>query len=447
MLIQFVVQNYLSFRDETIFRMTATNDSRHPNHVVNMESQKISLLRSAAIYGANGAGKSNIVYALYFLRDLVINGIRPKDKILLDKFKLSEESNQSPARFEIELLKNEIHYSYGIVLEDTRVCEEWLFSTRPKGREVRLFERITDKEGNTKIEFGPQLIKANGIDFLSFLEKGTRPEQPFITETESRNVKGTHPVLDWFRDSLDILSPSATYSRLPVRISQDRNFTDALGTFLKAAGTGIEAVETKEEPLDFNLLFPEMSEGDRQEILSGLDGKSKFAVMRTKSDLMLITGNREAPKLLKLYTVHRGKQEKKILFAFGEESSGTKRLVHLFPALFEMINKDRIYVIDELDRSMHPLLSKLFLTSFLENASPNSQLIFTTHEESLLDLDIIRRDEVWFIEKDREEVSHCYPLTDFKIRPDLEIRKGYLNGRFGAVPFFGDVTNLGWCEK
>lgn len=447
MLIQLVVKNFLSFRDETVFRMTATNDTRHPDHVLNIESQKISLLRSAAIYGANGAGKTNLVTALAFMKRLLVNGVKPKTNIGLRRFKLDDESERSPAKFEIEILKNGIRYSYGILLDDTRIHEEWLFSTKPDGgREARLFERVTSKDGTSTIEFGPQL-KENGEDFLLFLAKGTRPEQPFISEAESRNVKQIQPVLDWFRDTLSIIRTSTTYRPLAVRLGKDKNFADSLGKFLKAAGTGIEAVEANEEALDFDKHFPGMPQALRDDLLTSLDGKANMIILGPEGpedDFTAISGNRDNPKLLKLHTVHGGNKGERVSFRFAEESSGTKRLIHLFPALFALTQEGKVFVVDELDRSMHPLLSRLFFQTFLETASKSGQLIFTTHEECLLDLDLIRRDEIWFIEKDKTESSHCYPLTDFKIRPDVEIRKGYLNGRFGAIPFFGDIASLGW---
>ncbi|MGK5086834.1 ATP/GTP-binding protein [Bdellovibrionota bacterium FG-2] len=446
MLIQFVVENFLSFRDEAVFRMTATSDAKHLDHVFTVESQKLSLLRSTAIYGANGAGKTNLVVALEFIQGLVTNGIKPKQKIPLRRFKLSDESAQKPSRFEVELLKDETRYSYGIVLDDTTVREEWLFATRPNGREVPYFERATTSDGNTQIKFGSQLKIKYGEDFLTFLAKGTRPEQPFIAEAESRNVKQIQPFIDWFRDSLSIVRTAATYGPLPLRISRDKNFTCALAQFLKAAGTGIETVETNEEDLDFDKHFPEMPITVRQEILADLNEKTSLLLGQSspEDDLTMITGGRENPKLLRIHTVHRGKNGKNVRFAFSEESAGTKRLIHLFPALFSLSQKNQVFIIDELDRSMHPLLSRHFFAAFLENAAKTSQLIITTHEECLLDLDLVRRDEVWFMEKDTEEASHCYPLTDFKVRPDLEIQKGYLNGRFGAIPFFGDVKSLGW---
>jgi AAA15 family ATPase/GTPase len=450
MIIQFVVRNILSFSDEedTVFKMTATKDDRHPNHVVDIQEQGLQVLRTAAVYGANGAGKTNLVKALSFLKRLVTKGIGPKKKIPINRFRLKEQSAKNPAKFVIDFLQNNVHYSYGIVLDDSSVLEEWLYCTKPNGRETKLFERTTDENGEPNIDFGAQLKKESGEDFLEFLAKGTRKEQPFISEAESRNLKQTQPVIDWFREKLAIISVEPIYRPLQVRLHEDKNFADDLGKFLKAAGTGIESVVTKSEELDFKRHLPDMPESTRQEILNDLNGKINVVIggQRLDDEFLVIRGTREKPEILKLQTVHKSTNGESVTFSFSEESSGTKKLMHLFPALISLTQEDKVYVIDELDRSMHPLLSRAFLKTFLQADNKKSQLIFTTHEECLLDLDIIRRDEVWFVQKDENtNASKCYPLTDYKVRPDLEIRKGYLNGRFGAIPFFSDAKQLGWA--
>ncbi|OYZ18937.1 MAG: hypothetical protein B7Y39_12960 [Bdellovibrio sp. 28-41-41] len=445
MLIQFVAKNYLSFSnvDECIFKMTATSDSRHSNHVANVEGHKLNLLRTAAIYGANAAGKTNLVKALYFLRSLLIKGTQPKSKIALNRFKLNSSSRSEPARFEIEILQEDIHYSYGIVLDEERILEEWLFETKPNGRETMLFERASSKNGESKFEFGARL-RESGLDFLSFVAKGTRPEQPFASEAELRNIKQIQPFLNWFRDTLVIIPADSKYKPLEMRIHQDQEFANHLGNFLRAAGTGIESIGSASEDLEFAKHFPGMSDDLKQQILSTLDGKNAVMIDSGKgpssNDLKIITGTIDKPILIKLNTIHKGLDGKEVSFSFKDESSGTQRLIHLFPVLFSLKQSKKVYVVDELERSLHPLLSRLFISTFLDSAVTRNQLIFSTHEECLLDLDLLRRDEIWFMEKGPDQASKCYPLTEFKIRPDLEIRKGYLAGRFGAIPFFGDLS-------
>lgn len=445
MLIQFVARNYLSFSDldECVFNMTATTDSRHINHVSKVEGHKLDLLRAAAMYGANGAGKTNFVKALYFLKSLLIKGIQPKHRIPISRFKLNSSSKSTPARFEVEVLQDGIHYSYGIVLDDERVREEWLFETKNNGRQTMLFERATSMENESKFEFGARL-KESGADFLNFVAKGTRPEQPFVSEAESRNILQIQSFLKWFRETLNIIPADSKYRPLAMRIHRDKEFASHLGIFLKAAGTGIESIGSTSEDLDFSKHFPGMPEDLKQEILTTLDGKNGVMVDSGKgpsaNDLKIITGKIDKPILVRLHTIHKGLDGNEIAFSFKDESSGTQRLIHLFPILFSLKQSKKVYIVDELERSLHPLLSRLFISTFLDSEVTLNQLIFTTHEECLLDLDLLRRDEIWFMQKGPDQASKCYPLTEFKIRPDLEIRKGYLAGRFGAIPFFGDIS-------
>ena len=153
--------------------------------------------------------------------------------------------------------------------------------------------------------------------------------------------------------------------------------------------------------------------------------------------------------LTQLKTSHRHENGDLIDFSMDEESEGTQRLINLIPSLY-ILGKDaeKVIFIDELDRRLHPLLSRSFVESAINCRSRENQLIFTTHDTNLLDLDLLRRDEIWFVEKNKNGVSDCYSLAEFKIRPDLKIEKGYLNARFGAIPFFGNPKDLGWfgCE-
>ena len=451
MLIQFVVKNFLSFRDETIFRMTPTSDSRHSSHICEVPGHKLKYVKTAAIYGANGSGKTNLVEALSFAKRLILDGVKPKQTTSVNRFKLSKATLRQSAQFEFEILYKKHHYSYGIVLDDKVIHEEWLFVTKPKGRETKYFERTTINN-KVKIEFGTQMKNFKKGEFLEFVAEGTRPEQPFLTEAELRNVEPVHDLMEWFRDVLSIIGTSAIYRPLPLRIHKDEVFTKSLGEFLRNSGTGIERVEAEESELNFEKHLPRFPVEMKQELLSDLDGKSSLVINDVSGFadgiLVMITGTTEKPKIIKIHTVHKTKTGE-VRFLLSEESSGTRRIVHLFPFLYGLVasEKDGVYIIDELDRSLHPLLSRLFIEFYLKFSRKKSQLIFSTHEESLLDLELLRRDEIWFIEKDKEQASHCYPLTDFKVRPDLEIRKGYLNGRFGAIPFFNNIDDLGWLAN
>jgi len=233
---------------------------------------------------------------------------------------------------------------------------------------------------------------------------------------------------------------------LELRAKQDKNFNKFLCQLLKIADTGIENVSTDVENLDFKKQFPDMPENLEIQIRDGLnndkgilvsDGEKQYAISKTDDDKLI---------LIKLKMQHKDAHGNFIDFKFEEESEGTQRLVHLAPAFADLLESEKVYLIDELDRRLHPNLSKTLIELYLDLhiKKNNRQLIFVTHESNLLDLDYFRRDEIWFAEKDKNGGSHVVSLSDFKIRSDLDIKNGYLKGRFGAIPFIGDIERLGW---
>lgn len=185
------------------------------------------------------------------------------------------------------------------------------------------------------------------------------------------------------------------------------------------------------------------------EKLAGADDDSVAMIENTRGKRYLLVKSEGGQlSLIQLKTQHRHEDGHLIDFTIEEESEGTQRLINLVPCIFLLKEEtEKVIFLDELDRRLHPLLSRCFVQAAIDCREKSNQLIFTTHDTNLLDLDLLRRDEIWFVEKNQQSVSNLYSLAEFKIRPDLKIEKGYLNGRFGAIPFFGDPQNLGWsCE-
>lgn len=448
MLVQFTVGNYLSFQKDTTFSMRATSDTRHPNHVVaapTSSGKATATLRAAAIYGANAAGKSNLVLAMAFAQKLILEGTRGETSIGVRPFKL--DRNKKPSRFEFMFRHEGTPYSYGFAADSRRVHEEWLFAT-PGKRESRLFERVTHEDGKVEAELGPSLRRAEGGAFLDFVAQGTRPNQLFLTECAERNVEAVKPVMDWFRDVLMPIRAESRYAHLPMQARFNKSFQQFLGDFLRAAGTGIEGLETREIPVDWERHYADMEVADREELerdVMTLEPKEGFIVMDGQGRRsFLVRGASGKACLLVVRTVHHTATGQAIRFRLEDESEGTQRLVHLLPALFMLKRGPKVLVVDELDRRLHTLLARLFLQQALEcgEDDPQGQIIFTTHDTNLLDLDLLRRDEIWFIEKDPGGATHLASLAEWKVRPDLEIEKSYLTGRFGAIPFFGDLSRL-----
>jgi AAA15 family ATPase/GTPase len=450
MLIRFVVENFLSFKGEAVLDMIATKDEEQTNHIFKEEQGKeVPILRVAALYGANASGKSNLVQAIHFAQELITKGTKGDQAIPVVPFRLDKDTLRSPSRFEFTIRYKGDIYTYGFKVSGEQVLEEWLFVTSNK-REVRYFERINTKEGKVKVEFGPSLSGKNKSSkyhgFLVFVVQGTRANQLFLTEAVDRNVEKVKPLMDWFNNVLQVITAESIYSPLEIRAHRDKPFTDFLGNFLRNAGTGIEGITTVNLPLDFDKQLQSTPEKDKQEIRDSLLKGSGVILSTGGKQYGVTLGEDKQPILVGLKTQHRTSDGQIELFDIEDESEGTQRLIHLIPALATSKSSEKVWIIDELDRRLHPLLSRMFVEAYLDcgDAPQRGQMIFTTHDTNLLDSDLLRKDEVWFIEKDSGGASHLYSLAEFKIRQGLKIEKGYLNGRFGAIPFIGDACKLGW---
>ncbi len=457
MLIQFTVKNFLSFKDETTFSMVGLDsDHSHRSHLISSQAAKNQVLvRISAIYGANAAGKSNLIKAISFAQDLITTGTRSGKSIPINTYKLGSQG-KAPSKFEFIFIYKKAQYSYGFKLNSNQILEEWLYVV-PQGKkiEVMYFERVTTEQRETKVKYGASFRgkKKEHEQFLNFIAQGTRPNQLFLTEAEDRNVNTISPIFEWFKNVLTIIPAEAHFNGLEVGVFQDKNFTNFLSNVLKLVGTGIESIATEEVELDFERYLPDIPKDLKEKILQDFDETSgnAFVMISTPGNrrYLLNKSENESLSLILLTTQHLNEEGKLVSFEMSEESEGTQRLINLVPILFMLQEKpEKVIFIDELDRRLHTLLSRQFLDMVLRYSSQdnNSQLIFTTHDTNLLDLDFLRRDEIWFVEKNSSGISSLYSLAEFKIRPDLKIEKGYLNGRFGAIPFFGNPDSLGWNQ-
>ncbi len=445
MLIRFLFENFRSFKEENVLEMLSTNSKDHFSHVIRDEENKsISIVRIAAMYGANASGKSNVVSAMSFAQELIIEGTKGDQIINVIPFRLDKSARTKPSKFEFTFKHLGIIYTYGFVTNSNEILEEWLFAT-PKTVEVKYFERI-NRKGKVKVEFGPSLLRkgkdAKSKQFMNFVAEGTRPNQLFLTEAVDRNVERLKVVTQWFENILTIVQAESHYSSLEIRVQRDKTFTDFLGKFLESVGTGIEGITTEKRPLNFEMDFEGMPENLKQEIKNDLTkGKTLSMHSSDGTQFCVIQDDDKQFALINLKTVHTGIDGTKERFDVEDESDGTQRLMHLIPILYNSKSTDKTYVIDELDRRLHPLLSQQFLRNYLENEEKSkSQLIFTTHDTNLLDAELLRNDEIWFVDKDNYGESKLYSLAEFKLRKGLKIEKGYLSGRFGAIPFISGLN-------
>ncbi|MGE0710017.1 MAG: ATP/GTP-binding protein [Planctomycetota bacterium] len=422
MLLQFTVGNYLSFRDKTTLSMLAAPGGEADGAVLSGPGGRF-VLRVAAIYGANASGKSNLISALQFARNRVVGG-PPAE---LAPFKLDAALGQAPSSFEFELELAGAHYSFGFFLDAESVQAEWLARTTDEGEEVPLYGR-EGQEFRITPELAPDPERQR---FLEFLAKGTSSNQLFLHEAGAREGHELSFLVRWFREGLDLVGHGLGTKGLATRIEQDPALATFLGNFLGEAGTGVSGVVV-DPAADRSLLGGGSPGGE------GILG-------------MLLTVLNADDRRLRL--AHAAKDSAPVPFALSEESDGTRRLLKLAPLIHDLQDEApaRLVVIDELDRSLHTLLSSFFVRAFSRAAQGNhSQLIFTTHDTNLLNLELLRPDSIWFVEKDRAGASHLYSLAEFD-HAQLEalgpaVERGYLQGRFGAVPFLGDPERLGWTK-
>jgi AAA15 family ATPase/GTPase len=438
MLIRFTVENFLSFKERVEFSMIPANQQQLNDHII--KDEDINVLKTAVIYGANAAGKSNLIKAMSFAKQLIIKGTAPNKLIPIKPFKLDKTTLNKPSRFEFEFKHAGKNYAYGFVLNNKWILEEWLYEINPVDEQA-IFERQTLSEEEIIITPGSKL------DFLSEEQKGifkytgnisTRANQLFLTEVSKINTKKLHipALLDtytWFNQILTIIFPDMKYAGLSFEINSEHIIHNNLLNLLQVFDTGILGIETIE--VDFDNEVKDLSQEEKDKIILNLENNQSLLIHAQNNTQYVIFRTDNEIKAFKLMTEHSTQDGLKALFEISEESEGTQRIIDLIPAFIILLESEKVIVIDELERSLHPRLTTTLVELFLTYSKKiKSQLIFSTHESELLNLDKLRTDEIWFIEKNQNQESSVYSLEEFKPNYDNEIQKGYLLGRFGAVP-------------
>jgi AAA15 family ATPase/GTPase len=445
MLIQFVVENFLSFRDKQILSMRAPEPGAARIGAAFEEGKQQTvraggeeILRCAVLYGANASGKSNLVRALDFVRSLILDGTASNTPIARHPFKLDPACSARPSRFELVFVHDDVLYSYGFALDSERIHAEWLYRG-PEGSDELLFRRELDAaSGQYVFEVGDALASEPvRKQFYEFLHQGTRAHQLFLHEAQERNAPELDAPLTWFRHRLLVIYPHESFVGLPAHVADEPAFADFLSSLLARADTGISQVFAEKRIFQSEALW--------KQSVALLDGRD-FVVMPSGS--LVRTREPQEVENIELKTFHTGGNVR-ALFGFDEESEGTQKLMLLAPVLHrDPRSASSVYVFDELDRSFHPLLTRFFLQEFLNanDGDKATQLICTTHDTSLLDVNLLPPSSIWFVEKDREGSSHLYSLDEFDESQIAALRdqteEGYLAGRFGAIPFFGNRQRL-----
>ncbi|MCF6404130.1 ATP-binding protein [Chitinophaga filiformis] len=448
MLIRFAVKNLFSFWEETEFNLLPGRTKRLNHHKYQI-NEEIEVLKLTALYGANGSGKSNLIRSISLLKRMLTKSTIP-NSINAQKFKLSKSAISEPVELSIEFFTNSSIYYYSVAINEGIIIDEYFSSLGPEREDMMIFHRKSDNSKNSISFFDEFESKNENRTLKKIIETDLlKPNQPLfsllntITNDHFIDVKTAYT---WLDEDLTIIYPETKASGLVIEIDSKPHFKDFAVEVMESFNTGISNLKVEIEAIDD--FFGKDNEKEVEDIKSQLKAnpEGKIAVMANKTameDVAIVTHNGEVV-VKRLLFEHLGQKQEKVEFKFAEESDGTRRLLEYLPALNDIANGTPTYIIDEIERSIHPLIVKEIIDKFSKDALTKGQLIFSTHESNLLDQEIFRPDEIWFAEKNVIGATKLYSLSDFKEHSTIDIRKGYLGGRYGAIPFLGNLHDLNW---
>lgn len=451
--------------------MVATDVESHQDHVIAHEgSTEKRILKTSVIYGANASGKSNFVKALDFARDLVIGNLATQrdEQIPTLPFMLDLDFMGEPSRFEFEIKCGSRLFLYGFEVTQKLVVSEWLFEWIADNWEL-WFRRLEESNSwefdsllNAAVEgisIEPHQMPSTEYDtppdsnraFIGYLLAGTRQNQLFLNEAYNRGVKEFEALYDWFLRRLVLVFPDTGDMPIPFPQRIDEDFASKLAELMDIFGVGISGVRLKPIDLEEDTRFPCSLKKALRRAASRTSNTTpgSRSLQLNETTLLFDVDDKNEIKSTEIFVQHKAKQGYTVAFQLGQESDGTRRLFGLAPLILDFLreNNDRVYVVDELERKIHPKLSFLILHMFLKNSGQKpAQLIVTTHETQILDLGLLRTDEIWFAEKDTHGGSSLFSLEEFTPRPSGDVRDEYLQGRFGATPIPLSVSNIGWAD-
>jgi len=442
MLIRFQVKNLYSFEEETEFNLL-TNDSKHlPHHKKHCNG--VDFLRLSAIYGANASGKSNFVRAIGLLQNIVKKG-KIIDEVSDYKFKLSKEALTKPISLAIELLSNSKMYYYTLTFDQKKILNETLVETFKDKEDRIVFERSLTNE-RQEIPFIESEVKNEKERmFLELLSDKLLSKDEllltFLTQKYPNEYADINNVFEWFSDVLIVLNSNFKIRGIAHKFDKHDSIVKFVNTFIPTLSTGIQRIEVQKKEIqgdsdDMKHLKDNIKD-DQEQLFTNTNPD-------TGEEITFVMEENDKIFAKRIFTEHLDKEGHKVFFPFGWESDGTKRLLEYTPLINGVINAEVVFVVDEIERSIHPMMIKELIRKISSDTSAQGQLIFTTHESCLLDQEILRTDEIWFTQKDKGGATHMYSLSDFNISNTANIEDGYLNGRYGGIPFLSNLKELNW---
>lgn len=439
MLIRFSVENFRSFSTKQEFNMISGRYTRHNDRVISGNNQ--DLLTISSIYGENGAGKSNFIKALWFLQKLVIRGSRDRNENIAPvRYKLDDNWLSKPSKFEIEFIIEKKQYLYTMSIINNRIDEEELYIINNEGSRDRIFTRSTDHNNKSRLKIskpGLKVSKEKEDLRRQIYQEELRPNQPFLYEGYNKDMKRLHNPYTWFNEILIIIRPESFFVPQIASLANDSKYQKEVTNLINKLKPGIDNLTI--ERINFDDFFGSEDQDEKEKILKNLTNERIYKVVKDEITYNIYLNKFNKPEVAKLVSEHRGVFGDNIKFEISEESDGTQRFINLMPALIESASTSQVYIIDELERSMHTSLVRQFIKTFISKRCKknNTQLIYTTHNTNLMDLDLLRQDEIWiFTNKDYS--SKIYSLSDYNVRFDKKIQKAYLRGAFGGIPEYSE---------
>lgn len=430
MLIEFKVSNFRSIREEQTFSLVAGNvDKELTSCVIDRELPGLTgvqFLKGAAIYGANASGKSNIIEAIRFVTDFVRRSatkIQPGDPTGAQPFKLDRESPNKPSEFEITFVAEGDRYVFGFSITSTRVVEEYLVAY-PKGVPQRWYQRTFNAAKNTY-----DWTKAStAFKQDKSLQDKTRENSLFLSVGPQFNHAQLTRVFNWFKSGVRFIHLSADAMLHPgftADLVAEPTHHDRILNLLRSADIGVADAQIKETEVSLD----EIKQNIPPAVLARLEKEGKVT----------------SHKAVEIKLTHKADGIDPVALDFeDEESAGTRRFFSLIGPWTDILDNGYTVFVDEIETSLHPILVKELLKLLLcsKNNPKGAQVVFTTHNPILLDGSLMRRDQIWFTEKSPAGATHLYPLTDYQPRKDEALAKGYLAGRYGAIPFMPEGLKL-----
>ena len=427
MLVQFSVKNFMSFKEKQDFSMEAGIGDENPDNIININESNERVLKTTALYGANASGKTNLIkaFSVAIMMIRLSNNRQPGEKLLqMEPFAFDENTKKEPCEFEFIFYTNNNKYVYGFKADKNKIHEEYLYQYF-SAKATRIFERIGENY---------KFLQADETK-LNAIKNQNLENKLFLSTATTWNYEKTRAPYLWFANMIDTYIGGNELNPFSIEAYNNDDANESLKKFtlklLEEADIIIKDynIEIEETEMDARMIMQ----------LKNMNIPSNVIIPKT-SVIKSIT--------MSLKIIYENGNTKIYNLDLISESSGTKIVFAMAPILKEVFEKGKILIIDEIERSLHPSLVEMIIKFFhsIEINKSNAQLIFNTHDTNLLSLDLFRRDQIWFAEKDpKKGATELYPLDDFSVRKTENIQKEYLNGRYGAIPFVAMGDSL-WQE-